>query len=78
MASLAPSCSHSATGQGSFIFDGRLGDPSRRTMRKNDLSHQRLIPRRPTCDVARNSPVGLKVNEVGGDENVTWKDETFT
>jgi hypothetical protein len=42
-------------------------------MRKNDLSHQRLIPRRPTCDVAKNSPVGLKVNEVGGDENVTSK-----
>lgn len=43
-------------------------------MRKNDLSHQRLIPSRPTCDVARNSPVGLSVNEVGGDENFTERD----
>ena len=43
-------------------------------MRKNDLSHQRLIPRRPTCDVARNSPVGLSANEVGGEENFTERD----
>ena len=46
-------------------------------MRKNDLSHHRLMPKRPTCDVARNSPVGLSAMEVGGEANdtVVWENE---
>jgi len=40
-------------------------------MRKNDLSHHRLMPNRPAWDVAMNSPVGLSAREVGGDENDT-------
>ena len=61
----SPSAS-SATGAGSSMSAGSVGTRSAATRSEMERSAQRLMPRRPRCAVARNSPPGLNAMPVAG------------